>query len=66
LRRKSRVRKTIFVSYQYVSDSGNGFGNHTGFTKCGSITNDDLREIESMIKETNRFKAVVILYYKFI
>jgi hypothetical protein len=65
VRRKSRVNKPIFVSYQYTSHTGSGFGNHTGFVKCGSITNDDLRDIERIIKERNRLDSVVILYYKF-
>jgi hypothetical protein len=65
MRRKSRVGKSIFVSYQYSSKNGHGFGNHTGFSKNASITNDDLREIERIIKEKNRLESVVILYYKF-
>jgi hypothetical protein len=67
MRRKNRER-TVFVSYQYNKGNNSfGFGNSFQFytnKKCDFIPQNDLREMESVIKEQGGFSSVVILNYK--
>lgn len=65
---RSKEEQSLFISYQYGSEKGIGFGfgNTTQFTtKKKHLTLLDLRQMEQTLKEENNFNYVVIMNYQF-